>query len=88
MRLVLTDQESGVEIRVEMISTFDEALDGFVLMRFDAIHDQTWGGIGSIEAFVEVITRVKFAVLIDELALDAQGGVLEDARDPITTVAR
>ena len=88
MRLVLPDQESGVEVRIEVVATFDQALDGFVLMRFDAIHHQTRCGVSCVEAFVELIARVKFAVLIDELALDAQGGVLEDACDAITTVAR
>ena len=59
-----------------MIATFDQALDGFVLMRLDAIHDQTRSSIGCVEAFIEIVARIKLAVFVDELALDAQRGVL------------
>ena len=48
MRLVLPDQESGVEVRIEVVATFDQALDGFVLMRFYAVDYQTRCSISSV----------------------------------------
>ena len=76
MRLILPDQKCSIEIRIKVVATFDEALDGFMLVRFNAIDHQARSSISGIEAFVEVVSGIKRTVFVDELALNAQSGVL------------
>ena len=86
MCLVLSDQKRSVEVGVEVVAAFDEALNGFVLMRLDAVYYQTRSGVGGIQTLVKVVSGVEFTVFVDELPLDAQGGVLQDTRDTIPAV--
>jgi hypothetical protein len=86
MCLVLSDQKGGVEVSIKMVAAFNEALNCFVLMRFDAVYNQARSGVGGIQTLVKVIAGVEFTVFIDELALNAQGGVLKDTRDTIPAV--
>ena len=80
MGLVLPDQKRSVEVGVEVVAAFNEALNGFVLMRLDAVYNQARSGVSGIQTFIKVVARVEFTGFIDELTLDAQGGVVVDRR--------